>query len=76
MGIRTGKAFLASLRDERHIHIDGPRGVVNAELHRIRPFPLGQAEDSFGYEQKQVPNSSCRRHSVQLTATAAYGRLC
>src|SRR5215471_12820365 len=25
MGIRTGKAFLASLRDERHIHIDGER---------------------------------------------------
>src|SRR6516165_8620167 len=25
MGIRTGKAFLASLRDQRRIHIDGER---------------------------------------------------
>src|ERR1700719_1732643 len=25
MGVRTGKAFLASLRDERRIHIDGER---------------------------------------------------
>ena len=25
MGVRTGKAFLASLRDERCIHIDGER---------------------------------------------------
>ena len=26
MGVRTGKAFLASLRDKRRIHIDGERG--------------------------------------------------
>jgi hypothetical protein len=38
----------------------------------IAPFPPGQAEDSFGYKRKQVPNSSRSGHSVQLTALATY----
>jgi len=36
MGVRTGKAFLASLRDQRRIHIDGERVT---DVTRIRALP-------------------------------------